>query len=359
MGLLKSLFGGKKDRPKEMFPTHTNLVQKREEPVKKVASSIQELVLLSMAEKYKVGEKKYPDYIRSQFGIGFPDERYQKMGEKGLIRPSTAIESLSHLKVTELKAIAAKLGLKVSGKKDELCNRIAENASEGDLEADVSDRYWIVTEKGKTLLEENKYISFYMDKHPYSLESVGLDINAYSQLFSGKPNGRVRDVLWGEFNKRSIEYYNKGMTKGEFGDYCGLLRTMALFLEEETKHKDALAMYMRYIHYRANFEAGLAAIRHYSLVKKVDSAADILYMHTEILPFIADEIQTMSVGSELNSNQLYTFMREAFSNEKDTGVFSPRELADLVMCGLNGDQEGQKKICKVAMKSAAKKLTKK
>ena len=52
-------------------------------------------------------------------------------------------------------------------------------------------------------------------------------------------------------------------------------------------------------------------------------------------------------------------MIDCLSKEKDTGLFSPNELADLIMCGLNGDQEGQKKICKSAMRSAAKKLPKK
>ena len=359
MGLLKSLFGGKKNEPKVTVHIQTNLVQKEDAPLKKVAASVQDLVLLYLAENYKVGEMKYPDYIRSRFGIGFPNERFQKLEKSGMIRPSTAIETLPHLKVAELKAIATKLGLKASGKKAELCERIAENASEDILGADVPERYWTVTEKGKSLLENNKHINFYMEKHPYSLESIGLDINTFSKLFSGNPSGRVRDVVWGEFNRRTVEYYTKGMTKGEFGDYCELLRTMALFLEEESRHKDALATYMRYIHYRSNFEAGLSAIRYYSLLKKVDDAADTLYIHTEILPFIADEIQTMSTGCEFDSNQLYAFMKEAFSKEHDTGVFSPAELADLVMCGLNGDQDGQKKICKAVMKSAVKKLPKK
>ena len=360
MSFLKSLFGGKEDEPKVSVRVQTNPVKNpKEEVLKKVSVTVQDLVLLSLARDFKVGETKYPDYLRSRFGIGFPYERIQKLEKNGLIRPSTAIEALPHLKATELKSVAAKMGLKASGKKEELCERIAENVTEDIIGTDVPVRYWVVTEKGKSLLEDNKYISFYMEKHPYSLENIGLDINTYSKLFSGNLSGRVRDIVWGEFNRRTADYYTKGMTKGEFKDYCELLRTMALFLEEENRHKDALAMYMRYIHYRSNFDAGLSAIRYYSLLKKVDDAADMLYLNTEILLFIAKDIQTMSTGCGFDSNQLYVFMKEVFSKEYDTGVFSPAELADLVMCGLNGDQDGQKKICKVAMKSAAKKLSKK
>ena len=359
MSFLKSLFGRKQVEPKFTVQFQSNPAQKEETPLKKVPASVQDLVLLFLANDYKVVETKYPEYLRSRFGIGFPSERFQKLEKSGLIRPSTSIETLPRLKATELKVIATKLGLKTSGKKDELCSRISESATEEALNSDIPERFWTLTEKGKALLEENKHISFYMEKHPYQLESVGLDINSYAKLFSGTPNGRVRDVIWGEFNRRSIDYYTKGMTKGEFRDYCELLRTMALFLEEESRHKEALAMYMRYIHYRSNFDAGLSAIRDYSLLKKVDDAADTLYFKTEILPFIASEIQTMSTGCVLDSKQLHAFMIEAFAKEKDTGMFSPTELADLVMCGMNGDQEGQKKICKTAMRSAAKKLPQK
>lgn len=359
MSILKSLFGGKKEEPKVTVQFQADSVQKNDVPTKKVSASVQDLVLLSLAGDYKVGETKYPDTFRSRFGIGFPNEAFKKLEKNGLIRPSSAKESLKYLKAAELKAIATKLGIKTSGKKEEICVRIAENASEDVLSNDVPERYWIVTEKGKSLLEANKYIEFYMEKHPYYLESVGLDINSYSKLFSNNPSGRVRDVIWGEFNRKTVDYYTDAMQKGEFRDYCNLLRTMAMFLEEENRHLDALRMYMRYMHYRSNFDAGLHAIRYYSVLKKVDETADMLFINTEILPYIAQEIQTMSNGCGFDSKQLYAFMIDSLSKETDSGLFSPNELANLVMCGLNGDQEGQKKICRSAMRLAVKKLPKK
>lgn len=368
MGLFSSLFGGKKE-PKANIVVKPTVVPNRATqsqetaPIKNVESSVQDLVLLSLAEDYKVGENKYPNYFRSRFGIGFPNERFKQLEAKGLIRPSTAIEALPHLKASDIKSIATKLGIKTSGKKEELCKRIAESASEADVAGDVTDRYWILTENGKALLTENSYISFYMEKHRYDLELLGLDIGAYSKLYANKPNGRVRDILWGEFNRRTPELYKKGITKGEFRDYCELLRTMGLFLEEEGRHKDALSTYLRYLHYRINFEAGLSALKHYSFMKKVeknavDSSADMMFISAEILPFMADDIQTMCNGCEFDSQQLYQFMVETLSKETDTGMFPPKELADFIMFGLNGDREGQRQLCKVAMTSAVKKLPK-
>ncbi len=358
MGFLKSLFGGIKGKSNVGISVEISERENDNIPLKKVNSSIQDLVVLFYAENYMVGEKKYPEFFRSRFGIGFPNEKLQTLEKRGFIRPSTALESLSHLKATELKSIASKFGIKTSGKKDELCERIKENAPENELQESVLERYWIITEKGKSFLEENKHIDFYLQKHPYSLESIGLDISAYAKLFSDNSKEKIRDILWGEFNRKSLEYYKQGMEKGEFANYCSLLHVMSLFLEEENRHRDALNMYMRYIHYKTNFDAGLSAIKHYSLIKKFDNAVDILFLNAQIYPFMANEIQEISIGCDFDSKKLQIFMNEVFSKEKDTGLFSPVQLTDFVMCGLNGDEEGQKKICGIAMKAATKRLKK-
>ena len=82
MGFLKSLFGGKNDGPRVTVQPQTKVVREEEAPVKKVAASVQDLVLLSLAESYKVGEMKYPDYFRTRFGIGFPNETFQKLEKR-------------------------------------------------------------------------------------------------------------------------------------------------------------------------------------------------------------------------------------------------------------------------------------
>lgn len=368
MGLFSSLFGGNKE-PKASIEVKKTAVQsygiqnQKEAQIKNVESTIQDIVLLSLAEDYKVGETKYPEYFRSRFGIGFPNEKFKKLQEKGLIRSSTAMEALPHLKASDIKAIAKKLEIKTSGKKEELCLRITENASEADVAGDVPDRYWVLTENGKALLNENSYIGFYMEKHKYDLESLGLDINTYAKLFKNKPNGRVRDVVWGEFNRRIPELYKLGMTKGEFREYCQLLKTMSLFLEEEGRHKDALAMYLSYMHYWVNFVAGLSSLKLYPIRKKIEkdaieSSINSLFLYAEIFPGTAEDIQNMCNGCGYDSNQLYQFMIDVLSKEKDTGIFTPKKLADFIMCGLNGDKNGQKLLCKDVMMAAIKKLPK-
>lgn len=364
MGILNSLFGKKGEQRKDNRPVQgqntmgevKSVTTRSNSPSKSI---IQELVMVALAEQFKVGESKYPDYLRSRYGIGFPNEVFKSLERKGYIRQSTAAEALPYLKATEMKKIASDRGLKVSGKKDDLCVRIVENLTEEDIAPYITERYWKLTEQGAILLKENPHIMFYMEKHEYSLDSIGLDIFTFSKLYEKPFNGGVKDRLWGEFNRLSVEYYAKAMSNGNFQDYCELLRIMALFLKEEGRYKDALAQYMRYLHYRANFKAAIPTLQHYSSIGFVDKDAVVLYVEVEILPYTAQEILSISEGCGFDSSQLKFFMLETFSKERDTGLFTPQELTELTMLGLNGDSEGQKKICVKSMKAVLKKMPKK
>lgn len=377
MGIFKSLFGGNKKEPEitidvELEPvkktnvkgatTQGNGTKDEADISKKESKRIyepQDLVMLYLAEKYRVDEKNFPQYLYFKYGIGFPKGNLKKLSKNGLIRSSTPKETLPKLKVAELKEIAAKYGIKVSGKKEVICATLAENLSESDLDKFVKDRYWVITDEGHAVLKQNPHIEFYMADHPYNFIAMDLDINAFCKLYEKKKGGTVRDTLWGEFNRRIIPAYKKGVTKGEFYEYTSLLRNMALFLEEENRHKDALAQYMKYLNYKANFDAGLSALRNYQYIKKLDDATDMLFTNVEILPFMREELSLMCDGCGFDEDEAKTFMLDSLAKEKDTGLFSPEELTELVISGMRGDIGAQKQICKIAMRNAVKKLPKK
>lgn len=358
MGLFSKLFGGKESNKNAIELKSVGIAQKNTDE-KRAPEDVQNLVLLALAEGFAVDESHFPNYFRDRYGIGFPKEKLLSLQKQGMLRVSTAAEALSNLKGTELKELAAQNGLKTSGKKEELCAKIVAEVPEEKLRNMVKSRYWKLTDTGKAMLDSRPWISFYLEKHPYSLDEIGIDITSFCNLYKKNPNGRMRDVLWGEFNRLSLELYSKGMTKRNFGEYCSLLRAMALFLEEEGRHKDALMMYCRYLYFRSNINAGISALQYYSYTRKVDETADTLYMKAEIYPFIAGELTDISNRCDIDSVALKAFMIECFKKEKDTSVFTPEELADFVLMGLNGDQAGQKTMCLKAMKEASKKLPRK
>lgn len=242
------------------------------------------------------------------------------------------------------------------GKKDVLCQRIIDEVPHEELAKLINERYWRITEKGQLLLDENPYIEFYLTSHPYNLESVGISLADLSKLYMKHSDKRIRDLLWGEFNRKSSQFYSNAISNGEFGDYCDLLSTMALFLEEEGRHRDALAMFLRYLHYQINFEAGMKAIKYYQLIKKVNDASDYLYSCAMLYPFCINTLLDLSNECGFDSTQLKECMNTTFNKENDKGIFTPEELTNFIMDGLNGDEDSQRKICKNAMKQASKKI---
>ncbi|MCR4658300.1 MAG: SAP domain-containing protein [Lachnospiraceae bacterium] len=352
MGILDLLFGKKNNVNQPVRVNNGSPAMNKRIPLaaSNTGVDIKTLVMLALSEKYRVGEMKYPAYLQNKYGIPFPNEVLSRLASLGYIRKSDGYETLANMSGADLKELCGRFGLKVSGKKEDLCRRLKESVAPVALESQISDRYWIITESGRDLLINNPYIEYYLQDHKYSLEVIGINLTECARICSS--GRRVRDALWGELNKRSLEYYQKSMKNRNFHDYCELLRLMALFLEEEGRYEDGLAIYIRYMHYRINFQAALAAINTYSVLRRINEAADTLFIDAEIMPFMAKEIIDLTGECGYDSNQLQSFMVQTLSKETDTGVFNPMELTQFIMFGLNGDKEGQRNMCKKAMQAA-------
>lgn len=66
--------------------------------LKQVPQEIQDLLLISVCEKYRIDQEEFPDSFRSEFGVADPGQRFIALKEAGYIRFASAKESLSNLK---------------------------------------------------------------------------------------------------------------------------------------------------------------------------------------------------------------------------------------------------------------------
>ncbi len=360
MGFFSSLFGKKEEKkePKAVVSSiKTDVsVSNQVNPNSKVNDEIKNIVLLALSEKFKVGEKQYPAYLANTYGIPFPNEIFAKLLERGLIRETTSVETLPCLTLAELKEIASKYEVKTSGKKEGLCQRMVEEIPLEELEASVGERFWKITDEGRQELVRYPYISFYLDKHKYSLDQLGLNLNELAKLFKGKENLRVRDVIWGEFNRRLIESYAEAAKTAQFYYYGEILRAMALFLEEEERYMDGMASYARYLFYHVNFGASAKALHHYMIIKDFNNSVDIFRMESEMLPFMKTELLELSNECSFDSKKLFDFLFESFSKEEDEGLFTINQLMDVIFLQLKGDTQSHKEICKEALEAGIKKM---
>lgn len=179
-----------------------------------------EILALCKAGKYHV-QTEGPADVRSY------------LMEQGFLEPGTIQETLEALKVTDLKAELRDRGMKVSGKKAELVDRLLEGADHGELEAKYPERYYRLTQKGQQELAENEYIP-YLDKTGYM--SIW-EMN--QELFRNNPDGfDYRDIVWRALNKRSAE----AALHGDVALYIETRTDMHFFLVEEGKFGQALSV---------------------------------------------------------------------------------------------------------------------
>ena len=160
-----------------------------------------EILMLYYTNTFNTSNNKFQIFWFSEYGIKNPNEVLTTLYNNGFIRISTIVESLSALKLTELKFICSKLNLPQKGKKDDLINLISHYYDKNVLDSLVTERTYALTNLGEEELSINQYVPF-LHK---SQNIYGVDIWWANKKIYENPNMSFRDILWGELNRRSVE----------------------------------------------------------------------------------------------------------------------------------------------------------
>lgn len=103
------------------------------------------------------------------------------------------VYSISNYTISDIKKVLKKYDLKVSGKKDELIERISQNLSDEEISREFENRTFVLTPEAEKFLEENKYLVYY-DKNDLS---TSISLEKYESLFKkAKITDSIYDVLY-------------------------------------------------------------------------------------------------------------------------------------------------------------------
>lgn len=180
---------------------------------------------------------EYPSYIFYECGIQDGARYYENMIREGYLVPSSPQEKLSGLKVDELKEILSSQGLPVTGKKNDLIERIANNVSTEELASIMSEETYSLSDIGKKFLEDNNdYVLLHTHKN------WGIDWKEFDSEKMKCPGKSFYDVCWGIFNKRLLEEnVQRILGRNEY-------LNMHQLLMEEKRYKDALDHLLRVLY---------------------------------------------------------------------------------------------------------------
>ena len=168
------------------------------------------------------------------------------------IELASPLIAASDLKVTELKDILKEHNLKVSGKKDDLIERLGENLSDDELKKHFKSKNYQISEKGLDFLTNNNYIPYITGKKDISNALYPVEI---SKIFEEK------EYSESEIHSKLLSYFksmlDKKLKQELWVDYKLYSNAIAQVLEDSDALKEALNI---------RFKIFLFDINNYSLV---------------------------------------------------------------------------------------------
>ena len=375
MSLLSSLFGKKDAQKKEQVIVKVSEISKDAGRTpslhlkgKPDAAGLypSELVILSLAERYKTTETNFPGYLTYTYEIANPPKTLKSLQAKGLIEVGSAIDALDLFKLPELMEIAASLGVAVRGKKADIITQLSDVGEEG-LSQFVKERTWKLTESGKDELNANPYIQFFLEKHPYNVNEVGVDIWSVNDEFVKNPKRPYRDIIYrqlnNQMNKAAIAFQKDPMSgSANTHQYCECYRMLGLFIEEEGKSfVNAADFYFQYLYKRINIHAGLQLLKTYKIFKgdKKYQAEAIqrYYDDIQLYPFHKTELLRLIDELGIESDAVRESMITSFQRTNDSGIMTAQDAADFVILELNGEGDKSRELAEKLAKQAVKKLS--
>ena len=324
-----------------------------------------ELVMLSLAEKYKTTETDFPSYLTHTYEISNPLKMLKDLHNRTFLEIGNAKDCLPGFKLTELKEIAVALNIPVKGKKAEIIDQLS-GVSEDVLGSFVKERTWKITEKGTEALKANPYIQYFLEKHNYDVSEVGVNIWTVNEEFVKDPKRLYRDIIYGQLNKAMNEasiQFQKNPASGTSATsrYCECYRLMGLFIEEEGKsYINASDMYFQYLFKRINIHAGLQLLvnwKTFNYDKKFrETFISRYYEEIQLFPYQKTELLRLLDELNINGDEVRKNLITSFERAQDAGVMNVKEAADFIILELSGDVDQSRDLAYKLARKAVRKI---
>lgn len=200
-----------------------------------------EVLMLDYVGRYSTGRpNSFPGFWWYRYGVRDPEGVLQSLLMRGFIRAGDLRSAIDCQNTTTLKDELKKHGLRHSGRKADLVNRLLEEVPSEELNARFPNRRYQLTALGEQTLAEEDYVPYIHRK-----QCEDLDIWSLNRLVHTPPDIPYRDKIWAHLNKRSGEHF----AARNFGMYRNCRLSMFHFLGEEDRTRDALLMLAEVVFY--------------------------------------------------------------------------------------------------------------
>ncbi len=196
-------------------------------------------------------------YAKFEFGlvgVDHPKKLHKELVEKGFYEPCNLKEMLSIYKVSELKNVANRIGIKATGKKENIINDIAGNTTISVVESILNEKVSRVSDTGKKYIEDHK-----VEMEYYTLRDEELTLEEYMEK---RKKFSYNDMRW--------QKCQKDLKKDVNGYGENAYTEMAYVLEDEEKYEEALKFHIRSLYICVN------GTEEYNRMKKIGFPLDLV-----------------------------------------------------------------------------------
>lgn len=307
-----------------------------------------EILMLNYASTYKTSGNTFQGFWLYQYGVNNPQLVLESLLDRGFLAIGGIKDTLQQQTVSTLKMELSKIGAKTTGKKEKLIERILELEDNATLEAQFPDKYFIPTEKGEQEISANEYVLYLHRKHYMSIWEMNKLLNA-----TGVKQLPYRDILWGEFNRQSLEH----ISNLDFGLYRNTRLSMYDFLMEENRYKDAFSCLCEVIYSdfsglgnseRLLFSNDTKSYR-FSLGLKLESCFPYEKSLVKMVPGIKEHLVDLQEKLGLDNDALENAICTEFEKcSLPYHVFTVNECVEIVMGELDNQIKQVERIYQIA-----------
>ena len=311
-----------------------------------------EILMLSMVSRYKTNsENKFQWLWENELGIKNPQGIINSLYERGFVDVEDTRTTISRLTIPEIKEFLKEYDCKLTGKKDELLDRLFNECDVSSIGKKLTQRRYCLTDIGKQEIEseENEYII------------KGNYISIYEMnilLYKNNPlNLSYEDIIWNRF----LEQSEKELNTLKFGLYRNTRLSMSYFLADKNRDKERLYYLCEVVAYDLS---GLSNSYHpeynetaYHIESDIEHFFHFKNCYYTDYPFIsiapAVVADIKSLKEKMKSEGL-NFEEEIIKNLNEIkvyrNIFTPKERIEILFAELDENFEKLEEIYSIAEK---------
>ena len=305
-----------------------------------------EVLAINYAPNCNIKDENYVTYWEYEYGINNKElkEIFNSLIEKNYIEVGTIADAMNKSTTSVLKGLLKENGLKQSGKKDDLINRLLENVPEEKLSFVFEKIPYVQTSLGKEIIEKYEWV-IYIHKN---LRGV-IDIWKFAEMMAEYPTQDYKENIW-----RYIEEKSKNLKENNmYGLYRNNIYKMSeIAFNDEDYHKgfDLLCTVTAY-------DLSCLGNNFTNDIFMICSSSDLYYACDpnslcRIPPALLEQYRKYKELFNWSDEELKRNIVSNISNvDLPIRLYTPEEYGDIVLAEINRDETELRKIHSNAEKS--------